>query len=120
MKNNIIKLFGLLLLFASSCVQKTYKKTVVARLTVSQMANIKTVGVRGNGKPLSWNEDFAMKELVKDSLYEATLTAVTGYKFAEVKFTVNGEYELKEKPNRRIVFAAGDTTFYNATFNQLP
>jgi hypothetical protein len=117
MKKNLFIIVALLLLFVSSCVQKAYKKTVVVMLTVPNGKNLKTVGIRGNGKPLSWDNDFEMKEVVKDSLYTAIVTTTTGYKFAEIKFTVNGEFELKEQPNRRVVFAATDTTFYSAVFD---
>jgi hypothetical protein len=101
-----------------SCVQKAYKKTVVIILNTAGNTNIKTVGIRGEGKPLSWRMDIPMKEVVKDSLYAATITGTTGYKFAEIKFTINGEFELQDKDNRRVEFADGDTTFYNATFNK--
>lgn len=117
MKNYKLLIIWLLLVTTVGCVQKAYKKTVVVTLTVQNMRDIKTVGLRGEGKPLSWDNDLEMKTLVKDSLYTATVTAVTGYKFAEIKFTVNGEFELQEKPNRRVVFAKGDTTFYEAVFN---
>ena len=110
-------LISLLILSASSCVQKAYKKTVVINLTVHNIKDIKTVGIRGNGKPLSWDADFEMNTVVKDSFYTAIASTLTGYKFAEIKFTVNGEFELKEQPNRRIVFSEGDTTYYNAVFN---
>ena len=102
----------------TSCVQKTYKKTVVLKLNTAGIADIKTVGVRGSNKPLSWKKDVEMTAVKKDSLYTATFTGVTGYKFTEVKFVINGEFELKEEDNRRIVFADGDTTFYKATFNK--
>jgi hypothetical protein len=101
----------------NGCVQKANKKTVVITLTVQNMKDIKTAGIRGNGKPLSWDTDFEMKEVIKDSIYTATATTITGYKFAEIKFTVNGEFELKDQPNRRVVFSEGDTTYYNAVFN---
>ena len=117
MKKYSIILLSLLIVSASSCVQKAYKKTVVVTLTVQNIKDIKTVGIRGNGKPLSWDSDFEMKTIVKDSLYTATATTVTGYKFAEIKFTVNGDFELKEQPNRRVVFSDKDTTYYNAVFN---
>lgn len=107
----------LLVLPAVSCVQQSYKKTVVITLKVEGMKDIKTVGIRGNGKPLSWGTDFEMKPVIKDSLYTATATIVTGYKFAEIKFTVNGEFELKEQPNRRLLYSDGDTTHYKAVFN---
>jgi hypothetical protein len=103
----------------NGCVQKATKKTVVITLTVQNMKDIKTAGIRGNGKPLSWDNDFEMKEVIKDSIYTATATTVTGYKFAEIKFTVNGEFELKEQPNRKLVFSDSDTTYYNATFNTI-
>ncbi len=119
MKNIAIISISILLLSATGCVQKAFKKTAVITLTVHNMKAVKTVGIRGNGKPLSWDYDLEMKELVKDSLYTATVTAVTGYKFAEIKFTVNGDFELKEKPNRRVQFDDGDTTFYNATFDKV-
>jgi hypothetical protein len=117
MKTYYTILISLLLLSMASCVQKSYIKKVVVTLKVSNIKGIKTVGIRGNGKPLSWNNDFEMKELVKDSLYTATVTTVTGYKFAEIKFTVNGDFELKEQPNRRVVFSDKDTTYYNAVFD---
>jgi hypothetical protein len=118
-KSLVIAFFSLMVLSVSSCVQKAYKKTVVVTLLVPNNKNIKTVGIRGEGNPLSWDKDYEMKPVVKDSLYTATVTGTTGYKFSEIKFTVNGEFELQDKPNRRVVFAEGDTTFYNAVFNTL-
>lgn len=117
MKNYAIILISLLLLSLASCVQKSYKKIVVVTLQVSNLKDIKNVGIRGQGKPLSWDSDFEMKTVAKDSLYTATIIAVTGYKFAEIKFTVNGDFELKEQPNRRVIFSDKDTTYYNAVFD---
>ena len=110
--------FAIIFLFvANGCVQKSYRKTAVVTLTVANIKDIKSVGIRGNGKPLSWDYDFEMKPVIKDSLYTATITTVTGYKFVEIKFTVNGEFELKEQPNRRVAFSDNDTTYYQAKFN---
>ena len=92
MKKYSIILISLVLLSLASCVQKSYTKTVVVTLKVSSIKDIKSVGIRGQGKPLSWDSDFEMKPLVKDSMYTATITAVTGYKFAEIKFIVNGDF----------------------------
>ena len=117
MKSYSIILISLLLLSMAGCVQKSYTKTVVVTLKVTGIKDIENVGIRGQGKPLSWNSDYEMKTLVKDSLYTATITTVTGYKFAEIKFTVNGDFELKEQPNRRVIFSDKDTTYYNAVFN---
>ncbi len=113
------KLSIILLILTASCVQKSYEQTVTLILDVSHLSNIKTVGVRGENKPLSWDEDLAMTAIKKNSLYSITLSGTTGYKFTEIKFTVNGEFELKEKPNRRIYFDESKKTIIKAKFNNL-
>ncbi|MFD1470152.1 DoxX family protein [Hymenobacter caeli] len=100
-----------------SCVQKATDKTVVYLLDVRGLPNVRQVGLRGRDKPLSWDHDLALIPTSKDSIYRAVVTTHTGYKVTEIKFTVNGDYELKEKDNRRIVFGPGDTTVYRARFN---
>jgi hypothetical protein len=118
MKTNKLIFALFLVFFATNCVQKTSLKTVVVHLTIKGRQDIKTVGIRGNGKPLSWDKDFLMKTVVQDSLYTVTITARTAYKFAEIKFTVNGEFELQNKPNRRVIFnEKNDTTVYKAVFD---
>ena len=114
-KYNLI-LLGLLIILASSCVQKSYKQTVVLMLDVKGIKNIKSVGVRGENQPLNWNSDYKMT-LSKDSLYTATITGETGYLFSEFKFTINDDFELKEKPNRRVYFDKDRTTIYKAKFD---
>lgn len=118
MKTIIAITASLLSLFLTSCVQKSYKKTVVFALDVSEIKNIKKVGIRGNDKPLSWDYDTEMKEIKKDSLFQITITEETGYKFAEVKFVVNDTFEFQNEENRRVVFSEKDTTFYKAKFNK--
>jgi hypothetical protein len=110
-----IPIFILLLL--SSCVQKTFKKTVVFRLDTSEIKEVKKVGIRGKDTPLSWDYDTEMKTVKKDILYEITVTFETGYKFTEVKFVVNDNFELQNQDNRRVVFSEKDTCYYNAKFN---
>ncbi len=110
----------LALLLSTGCVQKSYKRIVVFQLKTAGVPNIQTVGVRGEGNPLSWNSDIEMKPITKDSLYTATITTISGYLFTEVKFTINGTFELQEADNRKVVFSKGDTTFYKAVFNQAP
>ncbi|TDP60173.1 hypothetical protein [Flavobacterium dankookense] len=117
--NNTVKLIVVVLLFAcTSCVQKTYKKTVVFTLDVSEIKNVKKVGIRGNDKPLSWDYDTEMKEIKKDTLYQVTITGETGFKFTEVKFVVNDTFELQNEDNRRVIFSKKDTTFFKAKFNK--
>jgi putative oxidoreductase len=113
--NYIISVLALMLSIVS-CVQKSSVKTVVVRLNVAGQKNIQEVGVRGQGKPLSWQQDMELTPIVKDSLYHATFSVLTGYKFVEAKFTINGQFELQDADNRKIEFGAGDTTLYEATF----
>lgn len=103
----------------TGCVQKSYRRTVVITLDVSKVKEVQSVGIRGNGNPLSWETDYPMQEMVKDSLYKAVITTNTGYLFAEGKCTVNGNFELSNKPNRRIVFdTKKDTTYVNLVFDK--
>lgn len=109
----------IILLALASCVQPSYNKTVVVTLDVSAIKNIQSVGIRGEGKPLSWEADYPMTEVVKDSFYRAIITTKTGYLFAEYKCTVNGNFELQEQPNRRVIFdTEKDTTYVNLVFNK--
>ena len=60
-----------------------------------------------------------MQEVVKDSFYQAIMTTKTGYLFAEIKCTVNGNFELQDQPNRRIEFdIQKDTTYVSFVFNK--
>jgi hypothetical protein len=115
LKTIIAIIFSLLV---TSCVQKTYKKTVVFTLDTSEIKNVKKVGIRGNDKPLSWDYDTEMKEIKKDTLYQVTITGKTGYKFTEVKFVVNDTFELQNEDNRRVIFSEKNTTFFKAKFNK--
>ncbi len=116
-KNKFTLFLFVSFLFITSCVQKTYKKTVVFELDTKDVKNIKTVGVKGNDKPLNWNYVKEMTAVKKDTTYSIALTFLTGYKFTEVKFSINGDFELKDKGNRRIEFSDKDTTVYKAVFN---
>lgn len=99
------------------CVQESSKKTITVKLHVEGFKNIQKVGIRGNENPLSWDYDLELEPIVNDSLYAATFSMITGYKFTEVKFTVNGEFELNENENRRIIFGDKDTTTFEVKFN---
>ena len=108
-----------ILVFACGCVQKTYNKTVVYLLNVGKQTEVRNVSIRGGDKPLNWEFDTKMTTIIPDSLYKVVLTYVTGYKFTEVKFVVNDEFELKDQSNRRIVFSDKDTTIYTAISNTM-
>jgi hypothetical protein len=111
-------LLGLTGLF--SCVQKTHSYPVRFVLDVSHIPNVDEVAIRGSNRPLTWENDFPMQPLVKDSLYVADITFVTGYLGAEVKFVVNGQFELPGQENRRFMFdTLSDTTVYKAVFDKI-
>jgi hypothetical protein len=101
----------------TGCVQKSSDKTVTFNVDVSSVKNVKTVSLRGKEKPLNWRKGIEMTSVKQDSIYTATVTFLTGYKFTEVKFVVNDEFELKDKDNRRVEYSNLDTTTYNAVFN---
>jgi hypothetical protein len=109
-------------LACSGCVQPSYDRTIVYRVDVSKVPDVRTVGIRGGDSPLSWSTDLAMTAERPESLYTATVTYRTGYLATEVKFTVNGVFELQDGENRRVRVAktttGGDTTIYSAVFDR--
>ncbi len=117
MKKIVFFIFSIAILSLTSCVQKSSEKTVTFIVDVSKVKDIQKVGLRGKEKPLGWRKDLEMTPLKKDSLYTAKVTFLTGYKFTEVKFVVNDEFELQDKDNRRVVYSEGDNTTYEAVFN---
>jgi len=115
---SLLLLLTLSSLLLPGCVQPAHDKTVVYLLDVRGLPNVQQVGLRGRDKPLSWDQDLPLTPTGPDSsLYRAVITTHTGYLVTEVKFTVNGEFELKEADNRRIEFSPTDTTVYRARFN---
>jgi len=66
---------------------------------------------------MSWKQDLPMKEIIKDSIYQVDFAIHTGYKFAEFKFVVNDDFELKDQANRKLYFEDDQKTIYKAIFN---
>lgn len=66
-------------------------------LDLSEIKDINSIGIWGKGKPFSWDYDMEMQMVNKNSLCKKTFTIKTGYLFTTLKFTVNGNFELKEK-----------------------
>jgi len=52
-----------------------------------------------------------------DSIFIATVSFFTGYKFTVVKFIINDQFELKDQANTGISFSNKDTTIYRARYN---
>ncbi|WP_336689557.1 MULTISPECIES: hypothetical protein [unclassified Chryseobacterium] len=101
-----------------SCVQKAYKQTVIYTVEIPDSEGVTSVGIRGKDKPLNWDQDTELKKINDKGVYQVKVTYLTGYKFTEVKFTRNGEYELQNMPNRRIEFNNSGITQYKAVFNK--
>jgi hypothetical protein len=115
MSNKFLILLAIVSL--TSCVQKTKKHSVTLLLDVSAMKDIQNVGVRGNDKPFSWDNDTQMEVVKKDSLYKTTFIIETGRICTELKFTINGNFELQDKENRKVYFDKSGKTVYKATFD---
>lgn len=116
---------GLLLATAlglGACVQPAYDRTVVYEVDVSAMPNVQRVGVRGSDAPLSWNTDLPLTPRDSSGIYTATVTYRTGRLVTDVKFTVNGNFELVDRPNRTVrvpkTTVGGDTTVFRAIFDR--
>jgi putative oxidoreductase len=105
----------------AGCVQPAYDRTVLYQLDVSKIANVRTVAVRGRDHPLSWDADLAMRQTAAGRPYTVAVTYHTGYLVTEVKFVVNGDFELAGRDNRTVRLArtttGGDTTVYQAVFD---
>jgi len=111
--------FLLGILFLGGCVQKAHLKTVFITLTIHTHKNIGKVGIRGNGNPLSWETDYPMERVIKDSVYKANFKTMTAFKFTEMKFTVDGIWELQNKPNRQVHYQDNmDTVFIHAVYDK--
>lgn len=83
----ILYIVATLFLFLTiSCEQKTKKRIVVFTLDISKVDTIKNVGIRGGDSPLSWQNDYPMKEILKDSLYQVTIISETEMICSEFKF----------------------------------
>ena len=99
-------------------VQDTKTHTVTVQVTLPHKTSVKTMGVRGNDAPLSWDTDLAMKEIIKDSIYIAQFKVNTGFNFTKIKFVLNGEIELKDQGNRYISLDNKTTnTVYKAMYD---
>lgn len=112
----IISAFAILGL--TSCVQKSYNRKVTLLLDVSGNKDIKSVGIRGENKPFSWDYDTEMEVVKIDSLYKKTFEINTGRLCTELKFTINGDFELQNQENRKVYFNKNGETVYKAKFNK--
>ncbi|MEZ4803555.1 MAG: hypothetical protein R2797_12355 [Gelidibacter sp.] len=108
-------------ILCNSCVQKTHLKTITFSVDMNQVDAVSKVGIRGDLKPLSWDETIFMTDDDQNGIYELTLDFHSAGPGLEFKF-VNGnhQFELQDKDNRAIPFTyQPETINYTATFNNL-
>ena len=112
--------FGIVLCLLVGCVQDTHKKTLTISVDMSQQHNFQSVGIRGNLKPLSWEENTPLTDPDGDGIYEVALEMHTASDYLQFKFVKNqDEFELDGKDNRLIKFEYKPQTLsYSAVFDQ--
>lgn len=99
-------------------VQKTRKQSLIINAVSNDDVRDVVMSLRGSDKPLSWNVDYTMQPLVRDSLFAAKIEIYTGYPYTELKLVQNGVFELQGQENRTIFFEQDGTTEVNLIFNQ--
>ena len=98
--------FGLVIMTAlSSCVQETHIKTVSFQVDMKSVEPFQTVGIRGDIKPLSWENTTELTDDDNDSIYSGTFEFDTASNQLNFKFVIDGQsFELEGKNNRYLPF----------------
>ncbi|WP_299677203.1 hypothetical protein [uncultured Tenacibaculum sp.] len=106
--------FGLI-----GCVQKQHIKTVTLKVDVRDIADVKTIGVKGDFTDPRWKVEVPLTDEDKDGVFETTLTQKTAVYAIQFKVIKNGSiYELKGKPNRVLQFEyKPETIIYEVKYN---
>jgi len=87
-----------------SCVQPAHVQSVTFSLDAEGVPRGSIVAVRGSDRPLSWDTDTIMEFDSISNRYICTVKIVTGYKFTEYKYVINGGFESLAGGNRRLSF----------------
>ncbi|WP_046758747.1 hypothetical protein [Kordia jejudonensis] len=102
----------------TSCVQETHLKTVTFKVDMNGVSAIENVGLKGNFTNPSWKQIIPLTDENNDGIYEATLSQKTAVSAIQFKFVNQGQYELKDAPNRTLQFEyKPQKVTYEATFN---
>lgn len=119
MKTLKFVLAALVIVFLSSCVQETHKKTIHFKLDMNAVENPLNVGVRGGSNPLSWRETLMFTDDNNDGVYEGSIELQSASYDIEFKFVnQHNNFELEDKNNRTITFDyKPETIIYEAIFN---
>lgn len=119
MKLSVKLIIILLFELVSSCVQETHLKTIHFKLDMRHTDTITKVGIRGDLKPLSWQETTFLKDDDNDSIYEGVITFKSAHNGLDFKFVNHlDEFELQGKKNRNIAFEyKPESIVYECVFN---
>ena len=119
MNRSIYTFFLMLALIMTSCVQEEHEKTITFSVDMNGIDNAGNVGIRGDFTKKSWRETVSLYDEDGDGIYTVTLSQKTAIYGIEFKFVNQGtDYELKDQPNREIVFEyKPETIEYIAKFN---
>ncbi len=101
------------------CVQKQHAKTVTLKVDTRGIADVKTIGVKGDFTNPRWKVEIPLTDEDKDGVFETTLTQKTAVYAIAFKVIKNGSvYELKGKPNRVLQFEyKPETIVYEVKFD---
>lgn len=119
MKKYNITFAIILALFLASCVQEEHQKTVTFSVDMNGIENAGNVGIRGDFTDPNWRQTVPLTDEDGDGVYSTTITQKTAIYGIEFKFVNQGsDYELKDQPNRELVFEyKPETIEYIAKFN---
>ena len=118
--NRIILLsYSVLSFLLIGCVQETHQKMVYFRVDASSFPEAKSVGIRGNLSPLSWDATTALTDADGDGVFTGEVPFQTASDRLSFKFVMNDSvFELEGRDNRVLPFEyKPETLHYNTTFD---
>lgn len=101
----------------ASCVQPTVTREITFTLSADGLPPGSVASLRGGDKPLSWQQDMPMQLDSIAGEYRLKVAIVTGYRFTEYKYVVNGEFEFQNGANRKVMFNNDKVIILKDAFN---
>lgn len=103
----------------TSCVQETHPKKVSFKVKAENPDSTESIGIRGNLKPLSWNNTLLLEGPDADGFFTSTINFDTANNQLSFKFVRNDSiFELDGLQNRSLHFEyKPEKLEYSAVFN---
>lgn len=96
---------ALLVLSLAGCVQETHDKKIRITVNMKGVTDFEQVGIRGDIKPLSWQENLTLEDKDRDSIYNVDVIVNTAQNQLNFKLVLDeNSFELEGKENRSIPF----------------